>query len=163
MERGTINDRFTEVADRVTTAVGQWWFTVLSLALLVAWVAYGVVVIRQVTADWFTSQQWNFPLNTITTVGEWFMEGLVLAAANRVERRNRALQQHSKALEERIDAVVEGMARLLEVDHREHGRLLHAMYGMNEEEVRIMRDLEKLNHRIGQVLLSGDEEWKSAM
>ncbi len=41
--------------------------------------AYGAAIISQQVHDWFTSPQFNSPLNTITTVGEWFIGALTAA------------------------------------------------------------------------------------
>jgi uncharacterized membrane protein len=98
-----LNERFTQFADLITEAVGKWWFTVVSLILLIAWIIYGIVAIP----GWFTSAAWNFPANSITTLGEWFMEGLILAAANRVERRNTHLLECLLSLIQKVDTVVE--------------------------------------------------------
>ena len=123
-----LNERFTNIADRVSEYLGAWWFTIASLLILALWFVYGATVIAGQAPGWFTSNQFNFPLNTITTVGEWFIGALVAAAANRVERRNREQTAKMEDLEERIDTLVEGMAKLLEVDHVEHGRLLRDLH-----------------------------------
>lgn len=88
-----LDEKFTDLADHISEFVGKWWFTTFSLIALTIWAIYGAAIVSQHVADWFTSNQWNFPLNTVTTVGEWFLEGLVLAAANRAERRNRELHE----------------------------------------------------------------------
>src|SRR5260370_35728966 len=41
--------------------------------------AYGSAIISQQVHDWFTSPQFNSALNTITTVGEWFIGALTAA------------------------------------------------------------------------------------
>jgi uncharacterized membrane protein len=61
-----LNERFTQFADLVTEAVGQWWFTTISFLLLVLWIVYGMFLVAQQVQDWFTSTQWNFPLNTVS-------------------------------------------------------------------------------------------------
>lgn len=92
MDYKTLDERFTRAADKVSEALGSWWFSFLSLLLLIGWILYGALALSvQLHNEWFTSQQWNFPLNTITTVGEWFIGALVAAAANRVERRHEQL------------------------------------------------------------------------
>jgi uncharacterized membrane protein len=96
MDYKTLDERFTHTADKVSEALGSWWFSFLSLLLLIAWTLYGALVLGTQIHDWFTSQAWNFPLNTITTVGEWFITALVAAAANRVERRHNQLLREIK-------------------------------------------------------------------
>ena len=114
---GRLNEQFTAIADKVSSGLGQWWFSILSLIILGLWTVYGAFVISHQVSDWFTSQQWNFPLNTITTVGEWFIGALVAAAANRVERNNHKLQAqqaetqahqqaHQTEVLEKLDSIV---------------------------------------------------------
>jgi uncharacterized membrane protein len=74
-----INDKFKERADRVSEWLGRWWFSTVSLLVLALWTAYGAAIISQQVHDWFTSPQFNFPLNTITTVAEWFIGALTAA------------------------------------------------------------------------------------
>jgi uncharacterized membrane protein len=61
-----LNERFTRFADLVTEAVGQWWFTSISFLLLLLWILYGTFIIGHQLQGWFTSAQWNFPLNTVS-------------------------------------------------------------------------------------------------
>jgi uncharacterized membrane protein len=115
----SIDEKFTNIADKVTETVGRWFFTVISFMLLMIWILYGMLFI----ANWFTSATWNFPLNTITTVGEWFMEGLILAAANRVERRNNMLLEKIESLAEKIEAEEsQEVAELVQIDQRLQGK-----------------------------------------
>jgi uncharacterized membrane protein len=92
----TLDERFTIASDKISESLGSWWFSFLSLLLLIGWILYGALVISLQVHDWFTSAQFNFPLNTITTVGEWFIGALVAAAANRVERRHEQLLREIK-------------------------------------------------------------------
>lgn len=109
-EKRSLNDRFTDFADAVSEGVSRWWFTTASFIFLVLWVAYGVFIIG---GSWFTSATWNFPLNTITTVGEWFLEGFILISTARVEKRNRGLQEHQEVVLEKIESIEEQHDRML--------------------------------------------------
>ena len=144
-----INERFTDLADKISTVLGDWKFSVISFGILGLWTIYGAVIIAHQTADWFTSQQWNFPLNTITTVGEWFIGALVAAAANRVERHN-----HTQV--RRLDTLEQQNLRM----EREHGQQLSALVveqatlrALTEEQTAILNDqneiLALLRERIG--------------
>ncbi len=110
MKLSQLDERFEAEADLLTYTVGKWWFTTLSFVLLVCWVLYGALVLAPRVPGWFTSAQWNFPLNTITTVGEWFCEGLILAAANRVQRRADASSRHLQEVVDGVDRIVEQLA-----------------------------------------------------
>src|SRR5436305_15339773 len=87
-----MDEKFTHIADRITEFVGRWFFSVVSLLILLAWILFGVIHIP----NWFTSPDWSFPINSITTVGEWFLAAFTLAAANRVERRTHDLLEEIK-------------------------------------------------------------------
>lgn len=110
-----IDDLFTSFADAVTEFVGKWWFTAFSTLALLCWIGYGLFVLAPSLPSWFTSNAWNFPLNTITTVGEWFLEGLVLAAANRVEHRHTQVLHRIERLEEQHAHVLSHIERLVSV------------------------------------------------
>lgn len=142
MEKTRLNERFTNVADRVSSAIGEWWVTALSVLALLLWLALG--------PSMHFSDTWQLIANTPTTWIELFLGFLIAAAANRVERANRHQMDRLEALEAQIDEVVEGMARLLQVDHEEHGRLLHSLYGINEEQLRILHDIGKIEEEIDQ-------------
>ncbi len=101
----TLNKRFTSIADAVSEALGKWWFSILSLIALAIWILYGIYGIGG--NGWFTSNSWNFPLNTLTTVGEWFIGALVAAAANRVESRNKVLQESQVLILKHIESLAD--------------------------------------------------------
>lgn len=105
-----LNDRFTDLADFVSECVSHWLFTAISLVVLAIWITYGIYEIP----GWFTSATWNFPLNTITTVGEWFLEGFVLLSTMRLERRSRELQLNMLDLLKKIAAEEEQELDILE-------------------------------------------------
>ena len=54
---------------------------------------------------WFTSNAWNFPLNTITTLAELYIGFLVAAAANRSERALRKMIEHTKQTVDRVEEI----------------------------------------------------------
>jgi uncharacterized membrane protein len=126
-----VSDRFTAIADTVSEALGAWWFSALSLITLAVWIMYGAYVIGKDNSGWFTSTDFNFPLNTITTVGEWFIGALVAAAANRVEKRNREINDRELQLLGALDEHVETSRQLHErtlqlldqIEHQEQAEL----------------------------------------
>lgn len=106
-----MDEKFTHIADSITEFVGRWYFSAISLIVLLVWTVYGIIHIP----GWFTSPDWNFPANSVTTLGEWFLAAFTLAAANRVERRTHDLleeiRQHAKAdlhTTERVERKVTG-------------------------------------------------------
>lgn len=127
-----LNERFTDFADWVSAAMGTplnigLWLLAVAIWFAIFW-SHPALANSSFLPAWFTGTTFNFPLNTVTTLAELYIGFLVAAAANRVERRNREQTAKMQALEERIDTLVEGMAKLLEADHVEHGRLLRDLH-----------------------------------
>jgi hypothetical protein len=65
-----VNQRFVQISESVSSALGHYLFSIISLAILIAWTIYGATAIAsqlaqsgQNPSSWFTSQAWNFPLN----------------------------------------------------------------------------------------------------
>jgi hypothetical protein len=54
--------------------------------------------------SWFTSNNFNFPLNTVTTIAELYIGFLVGASTNRTERHNRQQADRMEDLEKVIQA-----------------------------------------------------------
>lgn len=56
------------------------------------WFYFGPTIAKSsFLPDWFTSNAFNFPLNTVTTLAELYIGFLVGAASNRAERRNKEM------------------------------------------------------------------------
>jgi hypothetical protein len=110
MKRRRLNDYFTAFADWVSSAMG----TPLNIGLWAFAVGYWFLIFAvdpnlQNTSfmpSWFTSNAFNFPLNTVTTLAELFIGFLIAAAANRVEKRNRELHEQMKAMLAHIETLV---------------------------------------------------------
>jgi uncharacterized membrane protein len=95
--------RFVRVADRVSYAMGTWQNIVVWIILVGAWFAFGPYLAHHsVLPSWFTSNNFNFPLNTVTTIAELYIGFLVGASTNRTERHNRSQADRMEALEKLI-------------------------------------------------------------
>ena len=95
--------RFVRAADRVSYAMGTWQNIVVWIILVGAWFAVGPYVAgHSVLPDWFTSNNFNFPLNTVTTIAELYIGFLVGASTNRTERHNRNQADRMEELERLI-------------------------------------------------------------
>jgi low affinity Fe/Cu permease len=95
--------RFVRIADRVSYAMGTWQNIVVWFILVGAWFAAGPIVANHsVLPGWFTSNNFNFPLNTVTTIAELYIGFLVGASTNRTERHNRDQADRMEALEKLI-------------------------------------------------------------
>lgn len=101
-----VNRAFTRTTDAITWDLGLWPATVLATCALVWWIGYGVLNIGH---NWFTSPEWNFPLNTFTTLCEFYFELWILSAANRGERRNR---RHIEQVHRQLAQIMEKLAAM---------------------------------------------------
>ena len=96
--------RFMRAADRVSYAMGTWQNIVVWIILVGTWFALGPYLAHHsVLPAWFTSNNFNFPLNTVTTIAELYIGFLVGASTNRTERNNRNQADRMEALEKLID------------------------------------------------------------
>jgi hypothetical protein len=96
-------NRFVGIADRVSYAVGTWQNIVVWIVLIGAWFAFGPYLANHsVLPAWFTSNNFNFPLNTVTTIAELYIGFLVGASTNRTERNNRVQADRMESLEKLI-------------------------------------------------------------
>src|SRR3954463_649225 len=94
---------FVRIADRVSYAMGTWQNIVVWMILVGAWFAVGPYVAHHsFLPSWFTSNDFNFPLNTVTTIAELYIGFLVGASTNRTERHNRNQADRMEALEKLI-------------------------------------------------------------
>jgi uncharacterized membrane protein len=136
---------FVRVADRVSYAMGTWQNIVVWFILVGAWFALGPYLAHHsVLPAWFTSNNFNFPLNTVTTIAELYIGFLVGASTNRTERNNRKQADRMEALEQLIHTElkrnteitdnahtiaeeVKAQVPLLERTHADVVRLLAAM------------------------------------
>ncbi len=115
-----LNDHFTDAADWISSAMGTpanigIWFAVVAVWFLLFMVNPALQNSSFLPA-WFTSQAFNFPLNSITTLAELYIGFLVAAASNRIERRN-----HAQMV--RLDRMEAQMLRM----ERQHGAQLKAL------------------------------------
>jgi len=96
------------IADRVSYAMGTWQNIVVWIILVGAWFALGPYLAHHsVLPAWFTSNNFNFPLNTVTPIAELYIGFLVGASTNRTERHNRSQADrmgHSKLHPQRAEA-----------------------------------------------------------
>jgi low affinity Fe/Cu permease len=114
------NEKFLKIADAVSFGMGtptNIFFWVLAVLI---WFILGAS--RQTLFQegkflpaWFTSNAWNFPLNTITTLAELYIGFLVAAATNRAERKLRRLIENMKATIEAVEKINKQQNKILEI------------------------------------------------
>jgi uncharacterized membrane protein len=94
---------FVRMADRVSYAMGTWQNIVVWIILVGTWFALGPYISEHsLLPSWFTSNNFNFPLNTVTTIAELYIGFLVGASTNRTERHNREQSDRMEQLEKLI-------------------------------------------------------------
>lgn len=129
-----LGERFTDIADWVSSAMGTPTNIILWLILVLGWTLVFAIHPALQNANflpsWFTSQVYNFPLNLITTVAELFIGFLVAAASNRIERRN-----HQQML--RLDRMEKQMLRM----EKEHGNELQSLQEVIAEQHVLITEL----------------------
>lgn len=92
-------ERFVDFADWVSEFIGgpsniSFWLIATTL-----YIALGPYFAQhQLLPNWFISNNFNFPLNTVTTLLELFIGFLLAAAANRSQRK---LEELLKEMDER--------------------------------------------------------------
>mgnify|MGYP007072816660 FL=1 len=91
-----VNERFLKVADAVSFGMGTptnifFWILAIVIWFVLGYWRSDLFVRGSFLPDWFTSNAWNFPLNTITTLAELYIGFLVAAATNRSERKLRKI------------------------------------------------------------------------
>jgi low affinity Fe/Cu permease len=78
---------FNKIADRVSYGMGTPTNIIIWIVAVGAWIAMGPYFAKHsFLPAWFTSNGFNFPLNTVTTIAELYIGFLVGAASNRSER-----------------------------------------------------------------------------
>lgn len=129
----TINERFTDLADIVSQAMGQWWVTAISIAAVLLWLAVGPI--------FHFSDTWQLLVNTPTTILEMWIGFLLAAAANRVEKRNREINLTMQALLAKEEAEEQTALQKLDKIIEWQGVLLKAELQRQEEKFNPRRTL----------------------
>jgi low affinity Fe/Cu permease len=140
-EKKTLNERFTEFADWVSETIGKWWVTAISLLVLFAWLALGPLM--------HFSDSWQLAANTPTTWIELFLGFIIAAAANRVEKRNKALQEQQMKIIRHIEStaareeqeVADAEKRLLKEDRRMEAIMDH----LDKQDAMILHIAQRLD------------------
>lgn len=94
-----MNDYFTKFADLVSEQGGKWYVSIFAVLCLFAWIAIG--------PHYGWNNTWQLIANTPTTWIELFLGLLMLASANRIEKRNWELHLQMKEMLETIESMVQ--------------------------------------------------------
>ncbi len=94
---------FQRIADRVSYGMGTPTNIVIWILAVGTWIALGPYFANHTFLPaWFTSNGFNFPLNTVTTIAELYIGFLVGASSNRSERNLEATLARIAAQEGQI-------------------------------------------------------------
>ena len=86
----SLDEKFTDLADAVSEAMGRWKTSAACFCLIAVWAAFGPAT--------GYSDSWQLWVNTPTTVVELFLGLFTLAAANRVEKRMWHVLRHIETM-----------------------------------------------------------------
>jgi low affinity Fe/Cu permease len=118
---------FQRIADKVSYGMGTPQNILIWLAVIIAWVALGPFIANHnFIPAWFTSNSFNFPLNSVTTVLEMFIGYLVGASANRSERNLEATLARLGSMEQANLTLETEQAELLR-ENTELTQQVHAL------------------------------------
>lgn len=121
-----LNEKFVRVADAVSFGMGTptniiFWILAVGIWFFLGYTQRQLFLNGNFLPDWFTSNAWNFPLNTITTLAELYIGFLVAAAANRSERTLRQMIEHTKQTVDKVEQINAKQSEILQllVDYQE--------------------------------------------
>ena len=108
---------FQRIADKVSYGMGTPTNIVIWILAVGTWIALGpYFASHSFLPAWFTSNGFNFPLNTVTTIAELYIGFLVGASSNRSERNLEATLARMTAQEQQIAQVEANLAVALKAN-----------------------------------------------
>lgn len=115
----TINKKFLKVADAVSFGMGTptniiFWILAVAVWFLLFMLNPNLQNTPFLPA-WFTSNAFNFPLNTVTTLAELYIGFLVAAAANRSERELRKLIEKMNHTIDKVEQINSNQNKILDL------------------------------------------------
>lgn len=115
-----INNRFLKLADAVSFGMGTPTNILFWILAVLVWVGLGATqqdLFKNTNflPAWFTSNAWNFPLNTITTLVEMYVGFLVAAATNRSERELRKIIKSIKYTIDKVETINKNQNEILDM------------------------------------------------
>jgi low affinity Fe/Cu permease len=108
---------FQRAADKVSYGMGTPTNIMVWVILVAAWIAMGPYFAHHsFLPAWFTSNGFNFPLNTVTTIAELYIGFLVGASSNRSERNLEATLSRIEQFEISSQTVEKQQSDLLQAN-----------------------------------------------
>ena len=126
---------FQRLADKVSYGMGTPANIIVWILLVGGWIALGPYFANHnFLPAWFTSNGFNFPLNTVTTIAELYIGFLVGASSNRSERNLEAT-----------------LARLGQVEEA-NGKLEADQNALLQQNTALTRDVHTLTQEIRELV-----------
>lgn len=123
---------FQRVADKVSYGMGTPTNIVIWIVAVGAWIAAGpFFATHPFLPGWFTSNGFNFPLNTVTTIAELYIGFLVGASANRSERNLEATLGRIEQTETGVTQLITANTDLTRQVHGQTSQLTHMQAELN--------------------------------
>ncbi len=140
-----INKRFLKLADAVSFGMGTptnifFWILAVGIWFFLGITQKDLFAKGKFLPEWFTSNAWNFPLNTITTLAELYIGFLVAAATNRAERELRILIERIKYTIDKVEKINTGQNKILDL-------LLKYQEKELKEEQKIYKEIKKEDNK----------------
>lgn len=115
-----VNEKFLKIADAVSFGMGTPTNILFWILAVVIWFILGSTRSALFTQgsflpNWFTSNAWNFPLNTITTLAELYIGFLVAAATNRAERELKKIIFGMKETLDKVERINTNQNKILDL------------------------------------------------
>ncbi len=115
-----VNEKFLKVADFVSFGMGTPTNIIFWILAVVVWFILGATrsnlfMTGSFLPLWFTSNAWNFPLNTITTLAELYIGFLVAAATNRAERELKKIIFGMKETLDKVERINTNQNKILDL------------------------------------------------
>ena len=115
-----INEKFLKIADAVSFGMGTptniiFWILAVAVWFILGLTQQKLFIEAKFLPAWFTSNSWNFPLNTITTLAELYIGFLVAAATNRAERELRKIITGIKDTLEEVEKINKKQTEILKI------------------------------------------------
>lgn len=112
------NEKFIKLADMVSFGMGTPTNIIFWVLAVAVWFFLGITqqqlfINGKFLPAWFTSNAWNFPLNTITTLAELYIGFLVAAATNRAERELRKIIENIKYTLQKVERINKNQDKIL--------------------------------------------------
>jgi low affinity Fe/Cu permease len=105
---------FQRIADKVSYGMGTPTNIIIWILIVAVWIALGPYFAHHsFLPAWFTSNGFNFPLNTVTTIAELYIGFLVGASSNRSERNLETTLAKISEQDDQITVVEDRLAEAL--------------------------------------------------